>query len=101
MQNSNTTPVQLVERHIVKKDSTIEDLCFKSKCLYNYCLYIFRQAYIKGLHYPSEYALSKQLGFENQFDYRNLPSKTSQQVIKLLYKNIKSGKYIPLYSKFY
>jgi len=84
------SPVQLVERHIVKEHFELEHLCSLSKCLYNYCLYQFRQAFCKGEEFLTEFELSKKLSSENQFDYRNLPAQTSQQVLKLLYKNIKS-----------
>jgi hypothetical protein len=42
--------MQLVEQHIVKYNSTffkeIDELCFKTKNLYNSCLYFIRQSYI-------------------------------------------------------
>lgn len=84
------SPLQLVERHIVKKHSELEHLCSLSKCLYNKALYEFRQAFCKGEEFLTEFELSKKLSSEDQFDYRNLPAQTSQQVLRLLYKNIKS-----------
>lgn len=79
--------MKLVERHIVK-DNRFEDICFKSGLLYNYVLYQVRQGIFKG-DYLKEYELSTRLGRENQFDFRNLPSSISQQVIKQVFQNIK------------
>jgi transposase, IS605 orfB family len=83
-----------VERHIIKKTdknySNIKDICHKCKNLYNYTNYILRQSFFKqeGLH--NEFELSSILTKEDQVDYRALPAQTSQQVIKLLYKNWKA-----------
>lgn len=82
--------MQLVERHIVVNNKEIEELCHKSKNLYNYCLYQLRQSVFNKTEGFKEYALSTQLAKENQVDYRALPAQTSQQVIKLLFKNYKS-----------
>ncbi len=45
--------VQRIEKHIIKKSDRdfyyLDDLCFKSKNLYNFGLYILRQAYV-GKH---------------------------------------------------
>lgn len=77
-----------VERHIVK-DNRFEDICFKSGLLYNYVLYNIRQGIFSG-NYLKEFDLSNKLCKENQFDFRNLPNHVSQQVIKQVFKNIKS-----------
>lgn len=82
--------MQRVERHITIKDKSIDELCFKSKNLYNYVNYKLRQSFIEKHVLPKEYDLTKQLGKENQVDYRALPAQTNQQVIKLLYQNWKS-----------
>ena len=79
--------MRLVERHIVK-DSRFEDICQKSGLLYNYVLYQVRQGVFFG-NYLKEYELSTKLGRENQFDFRNLPSTISQQVVKQVFQNIK------------
>lgn len=80
--------MRLVERHIVK-DNRFEDICFKSGLLYNYVLYNIRQGIFSG-NYLKEFDLSDKLCKENQFDFRNLPNHVSQQVIKQVFKNIKS-----------
>ena len=78
--------MKFVERHIIK-DNRFEDICLKSGLLYNYTLYLVRQGIFSG-NYLKEYELSKRLGKENQFDFRNLPSVISQQVIKQVFQNI-------------
>ena len=78
--------MRLVERHIVK-DNRFEDICLKSGLLYNYVLYNVRQGIFSG-NYLKEYDFSTKLGRENQFDFRNLPSAISQQVIHQVFSNI-------------
>lgn len=80
--------MKLVERHIVK-DNRFEDICMKSGLLYNYVLYQVRQGIFSG-DCPKEYDLSLKLGRDNQFDFRNLPCAASQQVVKQVFRNIKS-----------
>lgn len=80
--------MRLVERHIVK-DNRFEDICLKSGLLYNYVLYNVRQGIFSG-NYLKEYDFSTKLGRENQFDFRNLPSVISQQVIHQVFSNINS-----------
>ena len=83
-----------VERHVIKRAdknySQIKDICHRCKNLYNYTNYILRQSLFKGEGLPREYELVGILTRENQDDYRALPAQTSQQVIKLLYKNWKA-----------
>lgn len=99
--------MQRVERHIIKKDENIDELCFLSKNLYNTCNFILRQVYfgkfekiqeyqdlIKSFKWKDqtfykidEYDLSKRLVKLKQKDYNLLPSQSAQQVIKILYKN--------------
>jgi putative transposase len=79
--------MQRVERHIIKWNKQLDDLCFKSKNLYNYVNYLIRQEFINSHKLLNEYKLTGQLAKENQIDYRSLPAQTSQQIIKLLFKN--------------
>ena len=74
------------ERHIVRLDKNLEDLCFKSARLYNFCNYHLRQAHFGKMQRPSEYEMSSLLCEFNQYDFRNLPSITSQQTIRYLYQ---------------
>lgn len=80
--------MHLVERHIIK-DNRFEDICWKSGLLYNYVLYNVRQGIFSG-NYLKEYEFSTKLGRENQFDFRQLPSSVSQQVIGQVFKSINS-----------
>ena len=81
--------MQLVEIHI-KNSKEIEDICVKAKLLYNRALYYMRQSIFGEIKYFTEYELT---GLFAEFDeemYRLLPAATSQQIIKLMFKNIKS-----------
>jgi putative transposase len=82
--------MQLVERHIVLNDKAIEEICFKSARLYNFCNYYVRKAYFGEVQKFKEYELSGILSEYKQDDFKSLPAQTSQQVIKLLFKNWKS-----------
>ena len=79
--------MRLVERHIIK-DNRFEEVCHKSGLLYNYVLYNVRQG-IFSKNYLKEYDFSTKLNRENQFDFRNLPSSISQQVIAQVFSSIK------------
>ena len=71
---------------IIKKNnplySEIDNLCFKSKNLYNTTLYSERQHYFKNQKFMFFYSISKKFASENNPDYRALPAKVSQQVQK-------------------
>ena len=88
------TMLSRVERHVIKRAdknySKIKDICHRCKNLYNYTNYILRQSLFAQKGLPNEYQLVGILTRENQDDYRALPAQTSQQVIKLLYRNWKS-----------
>ncbi len=81
--------MQLVERHIIK-DKNYIDICTKTKDLYNQCLYYWKQSIFGKIQYFTEYELINLFTEFNDPFYRNLPAQTSQQIIKLLFKNIKS-----------
>jgi putative transposase len=81
--------MQLVEQHIVKDDKMIE-LCKLCKNLYNQVLYYWRQSLFKKIEYFSEYELTGLFAEFKEENYIKLPAQTSQQVIKLLFKNIKA-----------
>lgn len=80
--------MRLVERYIVK-DNRFEDICLKSGLLYNYVLFNVRQGIFDG-SYIKEYDFSTKLCKENQFDFRNLPTAVSQQVIAQVFSSIMS-----------
>lgn len=97
--------MQLVERHIIDKNNNlfkeIDDKAFLSKNLYNRATYLIRQEFIntskekeKGnldnaiwIRYNQ---IQKQLQNDEDFDYKNLPTKVSQQTLMLIDKNWKS-----------
>lgn len=80
--------MRLVERHIVK-DDRFEDICLKSGLLYNHVLFNVRKGIFDG-NYLKEYGFSTRLCKENQFDFRNLPAASSQQVIAQVFSSIRS-----------
>lgn len=82
--------MQKVEKHIVVGNSNLETLCHLSKNLYNYANYLIRQEFITNKKLLNEYELTGQLAKEKQIDYYALPPQTSQQIIKLLFRNWKS-----------
>ena len=84
--------MQLVERHKINPNhqlwQQIDELCFLSKNLYNYCNYKIRQSFIFEGIYLSYNKLYHQV--KTSSDYKALPAKVSQQVLRLLDKNWKS-----------
>ena len=108
---------------IIKKNnplySEIDNLCFKSKNLYNATLYSERQHYFNNQKFMFFYSINKKFISENNQDYRALPAKVSKQVqmslnevltsfIKLKQKNLpakfpkylnKNSRYILRYEK--
>ena len=81
-----------VERHIVKENNPIwqqiDSLCFLSKNLYNYANYQIRQSFIFEKVYQGFNQVYHQV--KNSADYRALPAKVSQQVLRTLDQNWKS-----------
>lgn len=81
-----------VERHIIKESNQfwkeIDHLCFLSKNLYNYANYLVRQSFIKEGIYLSFNQVYHQV--KNTVDYKALPRKVSQQVLRILAQNWKS-----------
>ncbi len=83
--------MQLVERHTVREGSKdfkiLDNLCFKSKNLYNSTLYAIRQEFIKNGSYLSYTKVQRIFQEDDQKDYRGLPAKISQQIMRLVDKN--------------
>ena len=96
-----------VEIHQIKRGERhfdeIDDLCFKSKNLFNSALYTVRQHFFETGKYLNFYSVDKIFKESNQPDYRGLPIKVSQQTLKgldiafssffALHKKFKEGKY--------
>lgn len=80
------------EQHIIKKNNPlweiVDNMCFKSKNLYNYGNYIIRQEFINNgnwIHYNSLFDLCKE-----SEPYKDLGSNVGQATLRLLDKNWKS-----------
>ena len=86
--------LQRVERHINiggVNHNRFEELTHLSKNLYNYTNYLMRQHFFETSKMLNEYELTTLLAKEKQIDYISMPSaQSSQQTIKLLFKNWKS-----------
>ena len=84
----------LAERHIINKNNALykecNSICFKSKNLYNYALYLVKKEYEATGKYINYNSIDKLLVSENQVDYRALKAKVAQQTLMLLDKNFKS-----------
>jgi len=84
--------MKLVQRHLIKRTnkyfSEIDNLAFLSKNLYNCGIYQCRQAYFKGEKPPTMTDLHHNL--KTSIDYKALPAKVSQLVLKQVEKTFKS-----------
>ena len=79
--------VQRVEKHQLKYSKELDELCFNSKNLYNYCNYLIRQSFFKDKVFLNEHKLSHQLSIDKQEDWAKMGANTNQQILKLLFKN--------------
>ena len=84
--------VTRVEQHIIRKNDNswlfIDNMCWKSKNLYNYANYIIRQEFIKNnswIRYNELYNLCK-----NSESYKDLGNNTGQATLRMLDKAWKS-----------
>lgn len=86
--------MQLVEQHIIKKNDDrykiLDEVCFKSKNLYNSALYEIRQHFFNTKQFLNWFSIDKMFKEKKQDDYYSLPCKVSQQTLKLLNQNFKS-----------
>ena len=87
--------MQLTEIHQIRPNhklySICDELCFKSKNLYNAALFEFRQSFFdKELDTLTWQNINRIFNQSSQFDYRELPSKVSNTVLKKLGNNISS-----------
>lgn len=84
--------MRLVEKHVVRRNSSmwneIDSLAFKSKNLYNAANYIIRQHFFKTGNILSYCHMAKCM--QSEESYRDLPSKVSQQVLRILDRNWKA-----------
>lgn len=89
--------MRLTEKHQIHKKhklySICDELCFNSKNLYNASLYEFRQSYIdKTRKELTWFEINKLFVKKEQVDYKRLPSKVANAVLKKLGNNITSFK---------
>lgn len=87
--------MQLTETHQIRPNhklySICDELCFKSKNLYNAALFEFRQSFFdKELDTLTWQNINRIFNQSSQFDYRELPSKVSNTVLKKLGNNLSS-----------
>lgn len=87
--------MNLTETHKIRPNhklySICDELCFKSKNLYNAALFEFRQSYFdKEEDTLTWQNINRIFNQSNQFDYRELPSKVSNTVLKKLGNNLSS-----------
>jgi len=84
--------MQLVERHLIKKSShnfsEIDFLCFQSKNLYNKANFIQRQQFFNIGKFWAYSGLYHEV--KNELEYNFLPTKVSQQTLKVLASNWKA-----------
>lgn len=84
--------MKLVEKHLIKPSKSIyteiDDLAFLSKNLFNCAVYQCRQAFFESQPVPSFNQLYHLL--KEGVDYKALPAKVSQLVIKQVAKSFKS-----------
>lgn len=84
----------LTERHVINKNNplfpVLDELCFRSKNLYNATLYKIRQEYFSSKLYLGYFSIQKEFQNNKQFDYIQLPAKTSQQTMRMVDQNFKS-----------
>lgn len=87
--------MNLTEIHQIRPNhklySICDELCFKSKNLYNSALHEFRQSYFdKDLKAVNWQTINKNFNQSNQHDYRELPAKVSNTIVKKLGNNLSS-----------
>ncbi|MTF37709.1 transposase, partial [Cyanobacterium aponinum 0216] len=81
--------MQLVERHIITKNhsfwSSLDQVCFASKNLYNKANYNIRQSLVFCGEFSNYNLLDKVL--KSTPEYRALPAKVAQQTLRNLEQN--------------
>jgi putative transposase len=83
--------MQLVEQRVIKKSNPvweqIDAMSFASKNLWNAANYCIRQSFVYGHGVPSYNSMDKLM--QPSLEYKGLPAKVAQQVLKLLDKSWK------------
>nr|DAF55069.1 MAG TPA: endonuclease [Siphoviridae sp. ctDOT22] len=79
----------LTERHIIKNNKELDEVCLKSKNLYNKAMYLVRQHYFNTKEYLNFFKVNKLMIDSKDEDYYSLPTNVSNQTLRLLDKNFK------------
>lgn len=86
--------MNIVESHIIKKSHPnwkhCDDICFKSKNLYNAALYKIKNEFELNKKYLNYHEICKIMAESNDENYRALPAKVSQQTLMVLDRNYKA-----------
>lgn len=86
--------MRLVEQHIIKQSDSrykeLVELAVLSKNLYNAALYAVRQHYFANQEFLKYESVNKQFVDSKNADYYALPTKVSQQTLKMVEQNFKS-----------
>ena len=80
----------LVERHIIKDNKDLDEVCFKSKNLYNKAMCLVKQHYFNTKQYLDFFKLSKILRDSKDADYYSMNTRVSNGTLRLLDRNFKS-----------
>nr|DAK38059.1 MAG TPA: endonuclease [Caudoviricetes sp.] len=80
----------LTERHIIKNNKELDEICFNSKNLYNKALYLVRQHYFNNKKHLDYVKVNRLLVDSKDVDYYALPTKVSVQILRLLDRNFSS-----------
>ena len=80
--------MKLTEQIQLRKSIKLGEICHSAKDLYNVANYLVRQAFFKENRWIRYYELNALLNVS--ISYQTLPSKTSQQVLRVLEQNWKS-----------
>lgn len=86
--------MRLTERHIIKKNhkdfNELDKITHLSKNLYNATLYAIRQHFFNSNQYLNYQTIANQFVQNHNVDFYSLPSKVSQQTLKMVDQNFKS-----------
>lgn len=82
--------IYLSIRYIIKNSKELDEICFKSKNLYNRALYLVRQHYFETKNYTNWVGINNIMVDSKDKDYYSLPTQVSKQVLRLLDKNFMS-----------
>jgi transposase, IS605 orfB family len=80
----------LTERHIIKNNKELDELCFKTKNLYNKALYLVRQHYFNTKSYLNYFEVYRLMADSKDVDYYSLPTRVSTQILMVLDRNFKA-----------